>query len=314
MSKALRDVYGESLTKYAKANDRVVVLDADLSNCSKTCIMAKEIPERMFNVGIAEANMIAMGAGFASAGYIPFVNTFATLAASMCALCMKALISYSDLNVRLVGVNNGLCGGYDGSTHHAIDDLNVMRAIPGMLVITPSDPVMTDWVVDEMANSYHGPVYISLSRNGYAPIYQEGEHFELGKAKQLRFGSDAAIFACGLAVTRALKAAEILEQEGIHVSVFDMFTVKPLDKEAILYAAGHTGAIVTVEEHSVVGGLGTAIMETLSEAGIGLPIKRVGIQDCYTESGSYEQLLHKYQVDSPAIADAVKDVYFKKRV
>ncbi len=308
MGKALRDVYGESLLKYAKENKKVVALDADLANCSKTCMMGKELPERMFDVGIAENHMIAMGAGFASCGMIPFVNTFATLAASMCALSAKALIGYSGLNVRIMGANNGLSGGYDGATHHALDDMSVMRGIPGMLVMSPSDGVMTDWMVRTPAGDYEGPAYVGIPRNGYENLYEEGEDFEIGKAKQLTDGKDAAVFAYGLSVFRAKKAAEQLAAEGIHISVYDMFTLKPFDREAVLRAARETGAIVTVEEHSIVGGLGTAVLETLAEGGEQVSVRRLGIQDCYTHSGAYEDLVTEFGIGIASIADAVKEL------
>lgn len=313
MSEALRDVYGKSIAKYASGNEKVVVLDADLSNCSKTCLAKDALGERMFNVGIAEANMISMGAGFASCGFIPFVNTFATLAASMCSLTMKALIGYSHLNVRLIGVNNGLCGGYDGATHHAIDDINIMRAVPGLLIASPSDPVMTDWMVKELCSDKIGPAYISISRNGNGDVYAPGESFEFGKAKRLSHGRDAAIFACGLGIRRALDAAELLSAEGLKVSVYDMFTIKPLDRDAILAAAAETGAIVTVDEHSVIGGLGTAVLEVIAEEGLSLPVKRIGVQDCYTESGSYNKLIKRFSLDSESIAGAVREVIERKR-
>lgn len=308
MGKALRDVYGESLLKYARENEKIVALDADLANCSKTCMMAAEIPERMFDVGIAENHMIAMGAGFASCGFVPFVNTFATLAASMCALSAKALIGYSRLNVRIMGANNGLSGGYDGATHHALDDMSVMRGIPGMLVMSPSDAVMTDWMVRTLAEDYQGPAYVGVPRNGYENLYQEEEQFELGKAKQIAKGKDAAIFAYGLSVYRAKKAAEQLAAEGIWVSVYDMFTLKPFDREAVLRAAKETGAIVTVEEHSILGGLGTAVLETLAEEGIPASVRRLGIQDCYTQSGTYEELVAEFGIGISSIVDAVKEL------
>lgn len=308
MGRALRDIYGESLVKYAGRNDKVVALDADLSNSSKTCVMAASYPDRVFDVGIAESNMVAMGAGFASSGFIPFVNTFATLAASMCALSAKALIGYSGMNVRIMGSNNGLGGGYDGATHHAIEDINVMRGIPGMLVMSPSDGIMLDWMVELLVEDYKGPAYVSIPRNGYEAIYEPGELFEVGKAKQIAEGKDAVVFAEGLSVYRAKKAVEILGSQGIKASLYDMFTIKPLDREAIIRAARQTGAVVTVEEHSIVGGLGTAVLEVLAEEGIQAAVSRLGIQDCYTESGSYEELVEKFGLGIDSIVNAVKEV------
>lgn len=312
MGRALRDVYGECLAEYARQNNKVIALDADLANCSKTCIMAETVPERVFDVGIAENHMAAMGAGFASCGFIPFVNTFAALAASMCSLTAKALIGYSGLNVRIMGANNGLSGGYDGATHHSFDDINVMRGIPGMLVMTPSDAVMMKWMVKTLIEDYKGPAYVGIPRNGYETLYQPDETFEIGKARQITEGKDAAVLACGLSVYRAVKAAELLETEGIHVRIYDMFTIKPLDRGAVIAAARETGAIVTVEEHSVIGGLGTAVLEVLAEEGIKTSVKRLGIQDCYTESGSYEDLVDEFGIGIRSIADAVKEIMEKE--
>lgn len=312
MGMALRDAYGESLSKYAVQNPNVVALDADLANCTKTCIMQAMIPERVFDVGIAENNMAAMAAGFAAAGMIPFINTFATLAASMCSLSAKALIGYSGLNVRIMGANNGLCGGYDGATHHAFDDLNVMRAIPGMIVLVPSTPVMMDWMVRDLIAYTGGPAYVSISRNAADEFYAPETTFAFGSSKQLTTGTDAAILACGLSVGRAMQAAAQLETEGLHVSVYDMFSIKPLDRAAAIQAARQTGAVVTVEEHSVIGGLGSAVLEVLAEEQIHACVHRVGIQDTYTESGSYAELLHEFALDAPAIAEAVRQVVRKK--
>lgn len=307
MGRALRDIYGECLAEYAQRNSKVIALDADLANCSKTCVMEKAVPERVFDVGIAENHMAAMGAGFASCGFIPFLNTFATLAASMCSLTAKSLIGYSGLNVRIMGANNGLSGGYDGATHHTFDDINVMRGIPGMLVMTPSDATMMKWMVKTLIEDYNGPAYVGIPRNGYETLYSADEVFEIGKAKEVAKGNDVAVLACGLSVYRAKKAAELLEEEGIHARVYDMFTIKPLDRKAVIMAAHETGAIVTVEEHSVIGGLGTAVLEVLAEEGIKTSIKRLGIQDCYTESGNYEDLVNEFGMGIFSIVDVAKE-------
>ena len=192
--KALREAYGESLRKYGQANEKVVVLDADLATSTKTIMFAEACPDRFFDVGIAEANMVSMAAGFASSGFIPFINTFATFVASICAVGAKSLIAYSDLNVRLMGGNNGLTGGYDGATHHSFDDINVMRGIPNMLVVSPSDPVMMDLLIRTLIDDYRGPAYVSISRSGAGSVYTEGESFSLGKAKVVRDGADAVSY------------------------------------------------------------------------------------------------------------------------
>lgn len=312
MAKALRDVYGEALAACARENEKIVVLDADLANCTKTNALLPELSERHFNVGIAEANMVAMGAGFAESGFIPYVNTFSTLAASMCLLTTKAMIGYSDLNVRIVGTNTGLCGGYDGATHHSYDDVNAMRAVPGLSILIPSDERMVRWAVEELSERFCGPAYMGISRNATDDIYSPEETFTIGEAKQLKDGADLTIIACGMEVGRALTAAKQLAQDGIHAAVVDMFTIKPLDRAAILRAAQNTGAIVTAEEHSIIGGLGSAVLEVLAEEQLAIPCERVGILDCYTESGSYNYLVEKFGVGVEAIVVAAKRVYEKK--
>ena len=306
MGKAMRDVYGESLAKYGAENKKVVVLDADLSSSSRTSKFGAVAPDRLFNMGIAEAGMVAAGAGFASCGFIPFVNTFATLADSMCYLCTKAMIAYSGLNVRIVGSNNGVGGAYDGSTHHTLDDLSVMKNVPEMLVMTPSDPVMAEWMIKTLIEDYTGPAYLSMERTEAENIYDDASGMEIGKNIKLRSGKDAAIFACGLSVARSLKAAKILEEEGINVAVYDCFTIKPFDTASVEDALKETKNIVTVEEHSVVGGLGSLVLEAVAQAGIAANVKKVGFDDCFTESGSYGELIEKHGLSAKAIAEAVK--------
>ncbi len=310
--KPLREVYGESLLEFGKANKNVVVLDADLATSTRTVLFANECPDRFFDVGIAEANMASMAAGFAACNLVPFINTFATFAVSMCAMPIKCLVAYAKLNVKIMGGNNGLTGGYDGATHHCFDDINVMRAIPDMLVVSPSDPVMTRWMVKAFAQSHKGPAYASISRCGLGNIYAEDEQFEFGKAKCAKQGTDITIIAYGLSVARALKAAEILEQNNINARVIDMFTIKPIDEECVVKAAKETGAIVTVEEHSVVGGVGTAVAETLLSNNISVPFYKIGIKDCYTQSASYEQLVKIHSIDVEDIVDAAKSTLSKK--
>ena len=312
MAAALRDVYGESLVKYGVPDEKVVVLDADLATSTKSVLFGNACPERFFDVGIAEADMVSMAAGFAASGFTPFINTFATFVASICAVSAKSLIAYSGLNVKLMGGNNGLTGGYDGSTHHGIDDINVMRGIPNMLVMSPSTPVMMDWMVKTLVQEHKGPAYVSVSRQGAGEVYEEGTSFTIGQAKTVREGTDATIIAYGLCVPRALQAAEKLAQEGINVRLVDMFTIKPIDRAAVISAAKETGAIITAEEHSVIGGVGTAVAEVLTEEGIAVPFKRVGIQDTFTQSGSYAQLVELYGVGADGIAQAVRETVARK--
>ena len=306
MATALRDAYGDSLVKYGVPNKKVIVLDADLATSTKSVKFGNAAPDRFFDVGIAEANMAAMAAGFAASGFIPFTNTFATFTASICALSAKSLIAYSHLNVRLMGGNNGLTGGYDGATHHSFDDINVMTGIPNMLVMSPSTPVQVDWMIRNLIDEYKGPAYVSVSRQGAGEVYKKDEAFEIGKAKQVKDGKDVTIIAYGLSVPRSLQAAEELEKEGINVRVLDMFTIKPLDHEAVIKAAKETGAIVTVEEHSTIGGVGSAVADVLAEEGIAVPFGKVGIRDTFTQSGSYAQLVEAYRIGVPDIEESVR--------
>lgn len=313
MPEALRDVYGRALKACAMTNKKVIALDADLAGSTKSGTLLPELQAQHFNVGIAEANMTAMAAGLASCGFIPFINTFATVATSNGLLAIKSMIAYSSLEVRIIGSNTGLGGGYDGATHHSFDDVNVMRAIPGMKVLVPSDAHMLTWAVGELADCLGGPVYMGVSRHASENLYSESEQFKIGKAVRLRQGTDLTIIACGMMVARAKKAAEELEKKGISAAVLDMFTVKPLDRQAVIHAAVDTGAIVTAEEHSIVGGLGSAVLETIAEEGICVPCTRVGIKDCYTESGSYAELVERYCVGVEAILQAAVDVFDRKR-
>ncbi len=310
---ALRDVYGNALARYGKQEPRVLVLDADLATSTKTAMFQQVCPERFFDVGIAEANMTAMAAGMASAGAIPFVNTFATFITTIGSLAAKTLIGYSHLNVRLIGSNNSVTGGYDGSTHHSLDDISVMSLIPGMLVLYPSDPWMTDTLTRMLIEEYEGPAYMSVSRNEADPIYADGAQIQIGKANVLREGKDVTLIGYGLCVGRSLKAAEELAQEGIQARVIDMFTLKPLDREAVLSAASETGALVTVEEQWLSGGLKSMVASVLCENQIAVPFQAVGFQDTYTMSGTYDQLIAYYHVDVPDIVQAAKQAVQKKR-
>lgn len=313
MPEAMRDVYGRALKALALRNGKIVALDADLSGSTKSGMLLPELRERHFNVGIAEANMAAMAAGFASCGFIPFINTFATVAASSCMLALKSIAGYSSLEVRIAGSNIGLGGGYDGATHHCFDDLNVMRAIPGMKVLVPSDARMLEWAVGALGERLGGPAYMGVQRHPAEDIYSPDESFELGRAKRLRPGSDVAIIACGAETARALRAAERLEELGISAAVVDMFAIKPLDREAVEEAALGCGAIVTAEEHSIIGGLGSAVAETLAELGVGAALRRVGIRDRYTQSGSYGELVELYSLDGGAIAAAAIEALKTKK-
>lgn len=311
MSKAIRDVYGEALVKYSRDNENVIVLDADVSSSTKTGLFGKAYPERFLNVGIAEANMAAMAAGLAAVGKIPFANTFAVFLTSNGLAVAQAYGSYSQLPIKLAGAYAGMSDTFDGPSHHAINDIAIMRALPHFQVLVPSDPVQTEWMV-QYAIQTPKPMYLRLSRDVFPEIYPEGETFECGKGKIVREGKDATIIACGLLVGNSIAAARLLAQEGIQVRVVDMFCLKPLDRELILRCVQETNAIVSAEEHNTIGGLGSAVAEVLAEAGCSVPMGFVGINDRHGECGPYKKLQEKYCLNAEAIASKVKATLNKK--
>ena len=311
MAKAIREAYGEALVKYGRDNPDVVVLDADVSSSTRSALFKEACPERFFNVGVAEANMAAMGAGFASVGKIPFVNTFATFMSTLGLLPACIFGSYSNLNIKLMGAYGGLSDAYDGPSHHSIEDLAIMRSLPHFRVYVASDETLTDWLVKHAIES-KGPMYVRLSRDVFPSVYKPGTSFEDGKGKILRKGKDVTVIACGVMVGFALDAAKELLSEGIDVTVIDMFTIKPLDTELLLEFA-RTGAVVVAEEHSVVGGLGGAVAEALAVGQAYVPVGFVGLADCHAECGSYTELLRKYQLDVFAIAAKIRETIAKKR-
>ena len=297
----IRDAYGEALAAYGKADPRVVVLDADVSGSTKSVAFQKACPERFFNVGIAEANMTAMAAGFAASGKIPFVNTFAVFLTSIGRSARLFFGSYSNLPLKLVGAYGGISDALDGPSHHSLEDIAVMRALPGFKVFVASDATQCAWLVKNAIDD-PSPMYLRMSRNAFPDIYEKGEAFEAGKGKIVREGDDATVIACGLMVGNALRAARMLEQRGLKVRVVDMFTIKPLDTDLLLRCARETGAIVTAEEHNILGGLGGAVCEELCKAGAASKVGMVGVNDTHTECGEYEQLQKKYEIDAEAIA------------
>ena len=311
MAKAIREAYGEALVKYGRYNPDVVVLDADVSSSSRTALFQAACPERFFNVGVAEANMSAMAAGFASVGKIPFVNTFATFVTTLGLLPARIFGSYSNLNIKFMGAYSGLSDAYDGPSHHAIEDMATMRALPNFRVYVASDEVHTDWLVKHSIES-KGPMYARLSRDVFPSLYEPGTQFEDGRGKVLRDGKDVTIAACGVMIGFALEAAKELASGGIDAKVIDMFTIKPLDAELLLESARTTGAVVTAEEHSVIGGLGGAVSEVLALGNAYVPVGFVGLADCHAECGSYKELLNKYQLDVPAIVAKARDTVAKK--
>ena len=312
MPKPIRDIFGEALLACGRENNDIVALDADVSGSTRSAVFGKAFPERFFNVGIAEANMTAMAAGFASAGKIPFVSTFASFVTTLGLLPARALASYSSLNVKLVGGYGGLSDAFDGPSHHAIEDLAIMRALPNFKIYVASDAALTRWLVRHAAG-IDGPVYLRFSRDTFPDVYAEEEKFEDGKGKIVREGSDVTVIACGILVGFAAEAADELAKEGVSVRVVDMFCLKPIDADLVAASAKKTGAIVTAEEHSVIGGLGGAVCETLCEAGAAAPVTRVGLKDTHAECGPYKKLLGKYGLDKQAVIAAVRDVLAKKR-
>ena len=310
MSVSIRDAYGRALAEYGDRPD-VVVLDADVAGSTKSCVFADKFPERHFNVGVAEQNMLGMAAGFASTGKIPFVNTFAVFLTSIGFLAARTLGSYSGLNMKLMGAYGGMSDAFDGPTHHALEDIAIMRTLPGFQVYVASDATQTDWIVKHCIEEA-GPVYVRLSREAFPVLYQENTVFEKGKGMIVKEGSVATVIACGLMVGHALEAAKILEKEGVSLRVVDMFCIKPIDQELILRCARETDVIVTAEEHSVTGGLGGAVAEVLSAGGCNVVQGFVGMEDTHGECGPYAALQEKYGLTPGKIAETVRECIRRK--
>lgn len=306
MAKATREAYGEALKKLAGCNPNVVVLDADLSGSTKTAEFRKVCQERFFNVGIAEQNLIGTAAGMAIAGKIPFASSFAMFAAGRAFEIIRNTVAYPKLNVKIAATHAGLTVGEDGASHQAIEDISLMRSIPNMTVINPADSIEAEQAVLKAAE-YVGPVYIRLGRMAVDNVYDESYKFKWGKGVELRKGADVTIIATGIMVKESLKAAETLSEEGISARVINIHTIKPIDKDIIINAAKETKAIVTAEEHNVIGGLGSAVLEVLSDV-YPVPVKRIGVQDTFGESGKPKELLEKYCLTEKYIADACRKV------
>lgn len=310
--KATREAYGAALKKLADNNPNVVVLDADLSGSTKTAEFKKVCPNRFCNVGIAEQSLVGTAAGMAIAGKIPFASTFAMFAAGRAFEIIRNTVAYPCLNVKIAATHAGLTVGEDGASHQAIEDLSLMRSIPNMTVINPADSIEAEQAVIKAAE-YVGPVYIRLGRAAVEDIYDENYKFEIGKGVKLRDGVDVTIIATGLMVQKSLKAAEILEEEGIFARVINIHTLKPIDKNIIINCAKETKAIVTAEEHSVVGGLGSAVLEVLSDE-CPVPVTMIGVKDTFGESGKPDQLLKKYGLTEEDIIKGCKKVIKLKKV
>ena len=309
-TKQIRQAYGEALVRIGERDERIVVLDSDVANSTKSYLFGKKFPERFFDVGISEANMAGMAAGLATAGKIPFINTFATFMVLRAGDSIRSLIAYSNLNVKIVGAYSGLSDSYDGASHHSLIDIAFMRSLPNMSIISVSDPVETEKSIEACLN-IDGPVYIRLSRAEVPYIYDSNYNFKFGKGNVLVDGSDLTIIATGYMVHKALKAAKLLKSEGINARVVNIHTIKPIDTELIIKCARKTGAIVTVEEHSTYGGLGAAVAEVIVR-NYPVPMEIVGIEDVFCESGDYEQLLNKYGLCAENIAAKSKLVLSRK--
>ena len=307
---SLSDAYGDTLVELGREDDRIVVLDADLSGSTKTAKFGKVFPDRFFNMGIAEINMMNVAAGLATTGKIPFVSTFAIFGTGRAWEAVRQTVCYPNLSVKIVCTHGGVTVGEDGASHQALEDVANMRNIPNMRVIVPADDVETRQVIRKVAYT-DGPFYVRLSREKFPRIFDETYRFEIGKGVVLREGEDVTVVANGVMTHFALLAAEELEKEGISVEVIHMPTVKPIDAELIVKSAGKTGAVVTAEEHSIIGGLGSAVAEVLVE-NCPVPMERLGTPDVFGRSGKGWELLHYFKLDDRGVVEKVKKVLARK--
>lgn len=298
---ATRASYGEALAELGSENENVVVLDADLSGATKTSVFAKKFPDRFFDVGIAEQDLMGTATGMATFGKIPYVSTFAVFAAGRAYDQVRNTIAHTNSNVKICATHAGITVGEDGATHQMLEDIGMMKAIPNMTVICPSDDTQTKWIIKEISK-IDGPVYVRLSRLATPVIYEEDNQFEIGKGVQIGNGTDATIIATGVTVAEALKAQEILKGKGIDVRVVDMNTIKPIDKELIIKCAKETKRIITIEDHSTIGGLGSSVCDVLSE-NYPTKVEKMGINDKFGESGKAEELMRFYGIDAQAIVE-----------
>ncbi|MCP4481680.1 MAG: transketolase family protein [bacterium] len=313
--KATRFGYGEAIVELGKKNKNIVVLSADVTESTASHLFAKEFPERFFNVGISEQDLICEAAGLSLTGKIPFISAYSIFATGRAWEQIRNTVGYSHLNVKIVGTHAGLLVGPDGATHQALEDIALMRVIPNMKVVVPCDYIEAKKATELLAKDI-GPAFLRLGRANMPIITNESCDFELGKAKIMKEGADATIFACGVMVSEALKAAEILAHEHISIEVVNIHTVKPIDRQAIVKFAMKTGAVVTAEEHQVSGGFGSAVLEVLTtseDLTRFVPVEMVGMQDCFGESGLPYGLLAQYGLTDVEVVKAVKKVLQRKR-
>ncbi|MBR6504701.1 MAG: transketolase family protein [Clostridia bacterium] len=302
--KPTRQSYGEALALLGENNKNIVVLDADLAEATKTSIFAKKFPNRFFDMGIAEQDMLSTAAGMSTCGKIPFVSTFAVFATGRAYDQIRNSICYPNLNVKICATHAGITVGEDGATHQMLEDINLMRGLPNMTVISPSDDTQTKWAVEEVSKT-KGPMYVRLARLATPIIYDENQKFEIGKGIQIGEGADGTVFATGVMVWEAIQAKEILEAEGINIRVVDIHTIKPIDRDLIVKCAKETKKIITIEDHSIIGGLGSAVCEVLSEE-YPTKVTRIGMKDQFGKSGKAEALLEYFGLTKEAIIEEIK--------
>lgn len=307
---ATRIAYGKALPEMGERYPDIVVCDADISKAMQTGAFRKQFPERSIDFGIAEQDMMAAAAGMATMGKIPIVNTYAVFAAMRACEQLRTFVAYPNLNVKIVVSHGGLAVGWDGVTHQGLEDMSIVRSIPNVTIVHPADAVSTRKLLPQIIER-NGPVYFRLGRNPVPVIYSEEDEFQIGKSKVLTQGKDVAIIACGLMVSESFKALDILRSRGIEARLVDMHAIKPLDKEQVIESAKLTGAIVTVEDNNIMGGLGSAVAETLVENYL-VPMQRIGIPDCFGESGDPDSLFAKYGMSAAHIAQAAMNAIERK--
>ena len=300
---ATRQSYGEALAELGEINKDVVVLDADLAGATKTNIFAKKFPDRFFDMGISEQDMISTAAGISTTNKIPYASTFAVFACGRAYDQIRNSVCYPNLNVKICATHAGVTVGEDGATHQMLEDINMMRALPNMTVISTSDDIQTKWAVKEISK-IKGPVYLRLSRLATPVIYNDNTNFEIGEGIQFGEGTDATVISTGVTVVEALKAQEALKLQGKNIRVVDMHTIKPIDKDIIIKCAKETKKIITIEDHSIIGGLGTAVCEVLSE-NYPIKVERMGIKDTFGKSGKAEELMKFFEITSEDIIKKV---------
>ena len=304
--KSTRDAYGEALVELGEKNPDIVVLDADLSSSTRTCLFASRFPERFFDLGIAEQNLFSVAAGFAASGKIPFASTFAVFSTERAFNQIKQTIAYPVLNVRIASSHSGFSASGDGGSHQSLIDISLMRSLPNMTVIVPADATQTRKAV-HAAMGIHGPVYLRLGKTDVPVLFDEQVEFQLGRVATLREGTDVSVFVTGIVLSQAYAAADIVAKEGLEVQLVNVHTIKPIDRKGVVLAAARTGCAVTVEEHSVIGGLGSTIAEVLA-CELPVPLEMVGVRDCFGESGTQEELFAKHGLTPEGIASAIRKV------